>query len=57
VTHILLVDDHEVARRGIEGVLADALPGLRFGEAVATKLGLCSNVEIARYAMQHRLVD
>jgi DNA-binding NarL/FixJ family response regulator len=33
VTHILLVDDHEVARRGIEGVLADALPGLRFGEA------------------------
>jgi DNA-binding NarL/FixJ family response regulator len=24
---------------------------------LATKLGLCSNVEIARYAMQHRLVD
>jgi two-component system invasion response regulator UvrY len=33
VTRILLVDDHEIARRGIEKVLADALPGARFGEA------------------------
>jgi DNA-binding NarL/FixJ family response regulator len=24
---------------------------------LGTKLGLCSNVEIARYAMQHKLVD
>ncbi len=30
---ILLVDDHEVARRGIEGVLASALPEASFGEA------------------------
>lgn len=30
---ILLVDDHEIARRGIENVLASALPDARYGEA------------------------
>jgi DNA-binding NarL/FixJ family response regulator len=33
VTRILLVDDHEIARRGIENVLASALPEARYGEA------------------------
>ena len=33
--HILLVDDHEIARRGIENVLAGALPSARFGEATS----------------------
>src|SRR5512143_1640367 len=33
MARILLVDDHEIARRGIENVLAAALPGATFGEA------------------------
>jgi two-component system invasion response regulator UvrY len=33
VTRVLLVDDHEIARRGIENVLAAALPEASFGEA------------------------
>jgi DNA-binding NarL/FixJ family response regulator len=33
VTRVLLVDDHEIARRGIENVLASALPEATFGEA------------------------
>jgi two-component system invasion response regulator UvrY len=33
VTRVLLVDDHEIARRGIENVLAAALPEATFGEA------------------------
>jgi len=33
MTRILLVDDHEIARRGIEHVLAAALPQATFGEA------------------------
>jgi DNA-binding NarL/FixJ family response regulator len=35
VARILLVDDHEIARRGIENVLAAALPGGRYGEAAS----------------------
>ena len=33
MTRVLLVDDHEIARRGIENVLASALPEATFGEA------------------------
>ncbi len=33
MARILLVDDHEIARRGIENVLAAALPEATFGEA------------------------
>ncbi len=33
MTRILLVDDHEIARRGIENVLASALPEASYGEA------------------------
>jgi DNA-binding NarL/FixJ family response regulator len=33
MTRILLVDDHEIARRGIENVLAGALPQSTYGEA------------------------
>ncbi|HET9597823.1 MAG TPA: response regulator transcription factor, partial [Anaeromyxobacteraceae bacterium] len=32
-TRILLVDDHEVVRRGIAQALRDAIPGVEFGEA------------------------
>jgi DNA-binding NarL/FixJ family response regulator len=33
VARILLVDDHEIARKGIENVLAAAMPEATFGEA------------------------
>ncbi len=33
MARILLVDDHEIARRGIENVLASAMPDATFGEA------------------------
>ena len=35
MTRILLVDDHEIARRGIEHALAGAIPGAEYGEATA----------------------
>ena len=35
MARILLVDDHEIARRGIENVLASAMPDATFGEAAA----------------------
>jgi len=31
--HILIADDHGVVRRGLKGILADALPGANFSEA------------------------
>ena len=31
--HILIADDHGVVRRGLKGILADALPGTDFSEA------------------------
>jgi two-component system, NarL family, invasion response regulator UvrY len=31
--NILIADDHAVVRRGLRGILADALPGARFSEA------------------------
>jgi DNA-binding NarL/FixJ family response regulator len=31
--HILIADDHSVVRRGLKGILADALPGTYFTEA------------------------
>jgi DNA-binding NarL/FixJ family response regulator len=33
VTRVLIVDDHEIARRGLEQSLAGKIPGLSFGEA------------------------
>jgi len=33
VTRLLLVDDHEIARKGIEQTLAQGIPGACFGEA------------------------
>lgn len=35
MTAILLVDDHEIVRRGIRDLLSDALAGVRFGEAAS----------------------
>ena len=31
--NIFLADDHEIVRRGIKQLLADAFPGVAFGEA------------------------
>jgi two-component system, NarL family, invasion response regulator UvrY len=31
--HILIADDHGVVRRGLKGILAEALPGADFSEA------------------------
>ncbi len=36
MTKILLVDDHEIVRRGLEKTLAFNLPGATFGEAAST---------------------
>jgi DNA-binding NarL/FixJ family response regulator len=40
VTRILLVDDHEVVRRGARQVLAEGFPGAVFGEAAAVAQAL-----------------
>jgi two-component system invasion response regulator UvrY len=40
VTRILLVDDHEIARRGLEQALAFNLPGATFGQAGSTEEAL-----------------
>jgi two-component system invasion response regulator UvrY len=44
VTRILLVDDHEVVRRGLQQILAEKLPGARIGaaESYAEALDLLS---------------
>jgi two-component system invasion response regulator UvrY len=44
VTRILLVDDHEVVRRGLQQILAEKLPGARIGaaESYAAALDLLS---------------
>jgi DNA-binding NarL/FixJ family response regulator len=40
MNRFLIVDDHEVVRRGIRQVLAEAFPGARFGEARSSELAL-----------------
>jgi DNA-binding NarL/FixJ family response regulator len=40
VTRILIVDDHEVVRRGLRQVLAEALPSARFEEADSSEAAL-----------------
>jgi DNA-binding NarL/FixJ family response regulator len=37
VTRILIVDDHEVVRRGLKQVLAEGFPGVELGEADTTE--------------------
>jgi DNA-binding NarL/FixJ family response regulator len=40
VTRFLVVDDHEVVRRGLRQVLEEALPGASFGEAATSQEAL-----------------
>jgi DNA-binding NarL/FixJ family response regulator len=40
MTRILIVDDHELLRRGLKGILADAFPELVVGEAVDAQQAL-----------------
>ncbi|MGC4000558.1 MAG: response regulator transcription factor [Anaeromyxobacter sp.] len=37
MTRVLIIDDHEIARRGIEQALAGKLPGAQFGEAATSE--------------------
>ena len=37
MTRILIVDDHEVVRRGLRQVLTEGFPGARFGEAASSE--------------------
>jgi DNA-binding NarL/FixJ family response regulator len=40
VTSVLVVDDHEVVRRGLRQVLAEGLPGVHVGEAATAEAAL-----------------
>ncbi len=51
---ILIVDDHEVVRRGLKQVLAEGLPAARFGEA---GLSEAAEAELARQEWDLLLLD
>lgn len=42
MTRFLIVDDHEVVRRGLRQVLAEGFPGARFGEAASSPAALAA---------------
>jgi two-component system, NarL family, invasion response regulator UvrY len=42
MTRILIVDDHEVVRRGLRQVLAEGFPGARFGEAESSPAAMAA---------------
>jgi two-component system invasion response regulator UvrY len=51
---ILIVDDHEVVRRGLKQVLAEGLPSARFGEAGSSE---AAEAELARREWDLLLLD